>query len=57
MPIIEYIRSYSSKLDKERIKILKTFKFKKEEMYKVKLNYDKEKKLYSLIYNKILNIL
>ena len=23
-------------------------------MYKVKLNYDKEKKLYSLIYNKIL---
>ena len=57
IPIIEYIRSYSSKIDKARVKIMKEFKFKNQELYKMNLPFDRLKLLYDNIYKEMCKIL
>ena len=51
MAIVEYIRSYSSKLDNARNKILKKFGFKNEEIYKSSITTEKKYDLYNKLYD------
>ena len=55
--MIEYIRSYSSKLDRERNLLLKEFGFKKHEYYKRKMAPSRTAKLYKQLHQEFVKIL
>ena len=55
--IIEYIRSYSSKLANARVKILKEFDFKDHEIYKSLLSSGKKHNLYDRLYQEYIKLL
>jgi hypothetical protein len=53
MKIVEYIRSYANKLNIDKINLLKEFKIKPNEYYKVYPGHSASINLYKLIFNKI----